>query len=225
MKHTLLLLPTLFWVNSSFGQMTMNSSGTYNTLTIQDPYQNNYVGVEGSPYMPEKGFAPGWIKVRTGKQPMQGRFNTQLGQLEFIDGQRVQRLITPTSEFGLIPSPGDTLLFRNGFSGKGEITPTTFCQVLFYGKKAALLAYLSGVIKKDEDPMSNDFGKKQFVQKKQVYLLINNDLQAVMPTKSSLISAFPADQRDGLGETIKRYGGKLKSWTEVKLVLQAYDNQ
>ncbi|MBO0929620.1 hypothetical protein [Fibrella aquatilis] len=227
MKRALLLLPTLLSATLTYGQMSMNSSGSYATLTIIDPYQNNYVGVEGSPYIPEKGFAPTLVKTQNTRQlqPLKARFNTQLGQLEYLDGQRVQRLTTPATEFQLVASAGDTLVFRNGYSGKGEITPITFCHVLYDGKKSTLLAYLTGTIKKDEDPMSNDFGKKQFVQRKQTYLLIANELQAVTPTKSSLLGAFPADQREVVAQVINRYGSKLKSWTDVTAVLRAYDGQ
>lgn len=219
-----LLFPALLLANLSFAQAITNNSGTYTSITIYDPFMAGYTDVSGSPFIPEKGFSTGLITVGGATtQQLKARYNTEAGQLEYLEKSKVLRMTTPVSEFRLVANTGDTLLFRTGFSGKGELAKPIYCQVMHDGKKTTLLRSIVSVIKQDEDPMSSDFGKRRFVQREQYYLLIASELTSITPSKSSVLSAFPASQRQAFTQVLDRQSGKLKTWADVKKVLAEYD--
>ena len=223
MKYSLFFLAFLL-ANLSVAQAVTNNSGTYTSITIYDPFMIGYNDVSGSPFIPEKGFATGFVTVgRTAPQKLKARYNTEAGQLEYLEKSKVLRMTTPVNEFRMVANEGDTLLFRTGYSGKGDLAKPVYCQVLYEGKKATLIRSIVSVIKKDEEPMSADFGKKRFVQREQYYLVVDKGLTSVTPSKSSLLGAFPADQREAFTLVLNKQSGKLKTWADVKKVLTEYD--
>lgn len=223
MKYSLLFF-SLLLANLSIAQAITNNSGTYTSITIYDPFMIGYNDVSGSPFIPEKGFATGFVTVNgSAPQKLKARYNTEAGQLEYLEKSKVLRMTTPVPEFRMVANEGDTLLFRTGYSGKGELAKPLYCQVLYEGKKTTLIRSIVSVIKKDEEPMSSDFGKKRFVQREQYYLLIAKELTSITPSKSSVLAAIPADQREAFTAVLNKQSGKLKTWADVKKVLAEYD--
>ncbi|WP_375445892.1 hypothetical protein [uncultured Fibrella sp.] len=224
MKYSLLSF-ALLAANLSVAQAVTNNSGTYTSITIYDPFQIGYNDVSGSPFIPEKGFATGYVTVGgTTPQKLKARYNTEAGQLEYLEKSKVLRMTTPVNEFRMVVNEGDTLLFRTGYSGKGELAKPLYCHVVYESKKATLIRSIISVIKKDEDPMSADFGKKRFVQREQSYLVVAKEITSVTPSKSSVLAAFPADQREAFTAVLNKQSGKLKTWADVKKVLTEYDH-
>ena len=207
----------------ALAQVMTNSSGTSTEIAIYDPYAMAYNNVDGSPYIPEKGFAEGLFGADGATQRMPIRYNMQEGQVEYLKEAKVLRMITPINEFRMVTGAGDTLLFRNGFSGRGELAKKMYCQVLFDGKKSTLIRSMTATIKANEDPMSNDFGKRRLVQKDIYYLVIGGEPAAVSPTKNSLLAAVPAAQKDAFTTAVNSQPGKIKTWNDVRQVLMAYE--
>jgi hypothetical protein len=219
---SVLLLP--LFVSAQSGNVIR--SGQMNSITILDPFQSANSGIEGSPYLPESNFAATWLILNGQQRQVQARYNRLTGQLEYIAGPRVLALTLPVNEFRMLSSMGDTLLFRRGYTSEtARLLPSVFCEVLFAGQKSQLIRQLSISLRKNEDPMSSDFGKSRFEPKETYFVAVGTGTRPVVSTRTSILEAFPDSQRANLKALIDSRNEKIRSWASVKTLLAAYDAQ
>lgn len=226
-------------VTYSHAQSTITSSdaNTVQTIQIYDPFFTRYKNIDGSPYVPSETMKNGWLMDGTKRIITQLRYNSQTGEVEYIQDKRVMTPINPVSEF-VIWSP-DTLVFKKGFPVVGTRTVNEFYQVLFDGRMIKLIKHIQSDIKKNTNPMENDFGKERFDTREEYYVwvanaqpasdnyflkLLEGQMKSVVASKKSLVAALP-ERADRIEKYIADRKVKLKSWTEVAGALRYLETQ
>ncbi|QMW06279.1 hypothetical protein [Spirosoma foliorum] len=229
-------LITLAVLTGTFAQAQVDYSSAQN-VRISAPTFTNYHGVEGSPYIPSDTVKNGWIMLGNKRVPTKLRYNTQTGEVEYVQGDRILAPVNQVSAF-VILAP-DTLHFQKGFPAVGTRSATDFYQILFEGRKTKLVRYIYANVKSNTDAMSIDYGQKKYSKREEYYVWLpkgqptaenyflkvtDGELKPVTANKKTLISLFP-QQADQIDKYIADQKLKLKSWAEFASVLRWVDAQ
>ncbi|MVM34298.1 hypothetical protein GO755_29980 [Spirosoma sp. HMF4905] len=220
-------------------QLSITSSGanTNQAIRLYDPLRTRYSNIEGSPYVPSDTVQQGWLVINNKRTPTKLRYNSQTGEVEYMQDNKVVTPINPVTEFAIMTT--DTILFRKGFPAAGTWTANEFYQILYNGRKAKLVKHIRSDIKANTDQMQNDYGKERFRKLEEHYVWIatvkpptenyfeklsDGEMKSVVASKKSLASLFPqyASQID---RYLSEQKLKLKSWAEFASVLRFLDTQ
>jgi hypothetical protein len=224
----------------SFSQTNMGFGSTYvgntNMLLLNTP--DALPDVEGSPYVPAAKFTPGWVVQGKDTYRQSLRFNALTGQIEFIHDGKLHGVAPAIGAAGIVVAPGDTVRFERGYASVGTRTPTDFYQVLYSGNRVRLLKATRATIKKNEDQMSSDFGKKSFRLADEYFVWYaatpssgktrispyDGQLTPVVSSRKSIMAALP-QQASRVEQYATEQKVKLKTWEEIVGVLRVVDSQ
>lgn len=229
----------LLTIGSVQAQISITSAGanTNQAIRIYDPFLTRYSNIEGSPYVPSDTVQPGWVVINNKRTPTKLRYNSQTGEVEYIQDNKVVTPINPVTDFAIVAT--DTLFFRKGFPAIGLWTANEFYQLLYNGRKAKLVKHIHANLKANTDPMQNDYGKEKFRKQEDYYVwvatakpptenyfekLSDGEMKSVVASKKSLVSLFP-QQADLIDQYLSSQKLKLKSWAEFASVLRFLDSQ
>ncbi|GAB4044775.1 hypothetical protein [Spirosoma litoris] len=238
-KRFYLYLVSLLLVTGGYvqAQLSITSSGsnTNQAIRLYDPLLTRYSNIEGSPYVPSDSVQQGWLVINNKRTPTKIRYNSQTGEVEYIQDNKVVTPINPVTEFAILAP--DTLLFRKGFPAIGLWTPNEFYQLLYNGRKAKLVKHIRSDIKANTDQMQNDYGKERFRKQEDYYVwmaavkppaenyfekLSDGEMKSVVASKKALVSLFP-QQSDQIDRYLMEKKLKLKSWADFASVLRFLD--
>lgn len=230
-RHFYIGLTCLFAIATTYARsqaiITSSDANTVQTIQLYDPYLTRYKNIEGSPYVLSETMKNGWIMDGNKRTTTQLRYNSQTGEVEYIQDKQVMTPKNPVSEF-VIWGP-DTLTFKKGFPAAGTWTANEFYQVLYDGRMTKLVKHIRSDIKKNTNPMENDFGKERFDTREEYYVWIANaqppsenyflkladgQMKSVVASKKSLVAALP-QQATRIDQYAAEQKVKLKSWSEV----------
>lgn len=207
--------------------ITTSGSNTMQSIRIYDPFLTRYSNIDGSPYVPGDSMQNGWLIIENKRITTKLRYNSQTGEVEYVQNNKVVTPINPVSEFFIVKD--DTLHFRKGFPLAGAWAGNDFYQILFDGRKAKLVKHIKADLKSNTDVMQNDFGKERFQKREEYFIWVANtqpplenyflklsegQMKAVVASKKSLEAALP-DQTELISRYLTDQKVKAKSWPEI----------
>jgi hypothetical protein len=235
---TLLIVSSL--TQTLYAQSTVGLGATYvgntNTMLLNTP--DTHPNIEGSPYVPTARFMPGWVVEGSNRYRQNLRFNALTGQIEFIQNNKLHGVASTIGAVGIIVGPADTLRFERGYPSAGTRTPNDFYQLLYSGNRVRLLRAMRATIKKNDDQMSNDFGKQAFRLIEEYYVWYvaaptpgkarispyDGQLTPVVSSRKSIAAALP-QEASRLEQYAAEQRVKLRTWDEIISALRVIDSQ
>ncbi|MVM34299.1 hypothetical protein GO755_29985 [Spirosoma sp. HMF4905] len=211
--------------------------GNAQNVRISAPTFTNFHGVEGSPYIPNDSLNNGWMVVGNKRVPAKLRYNTQTGEIEYKQGDRIVAPVNQVVDFVILAA--DTMHFQKGFPAIGSRSAIDFYQILFEGRKTKFVRYIFANVKSNNDAMSVDYGQKKYIKREEYYVwlpkvqppvenyfvkLSDGEMKSVTPGKKTLISLFP-QYATLIDQYVADQKLKLKSWAEFASVLRFLDTQ
>jgi len=217
--------------------ITTSGSNTAQAIRIYDPFLTRYSNIEGSPYIPADSVQNGWLVINNKRVITKLRYNSQIGEVEYIQQDKVVTPVNPVTEFFIVSA--DTLHFRKGFPTVNAWSANDFYQVLFDGRRYRLVKHIKSDLKRNTDVMQNDFGKERFQKREEYFIwvateqppvenyflkLAEGQMKSVVASRKSVVAALPEKMA-----TIDRYlaeqNVKLKSWSELIGTLRYLETQ
>lgn len=223
---TVLFMIIAFATNA---QTTITTSGANTAVAIRiyDPFLTRYSNVEGSPYIPADSVQNGWLVINNKRINTKLRYNSQTGEVEYTQHDKVVTPINPVTEFFIVSA--DTLHFRKGFPATTTWSANDFYQVLFDGRRHKLVKHIKSDLKSNTDAMQNDFGKERFQKREEYYIwsakeplpaenyflkLAEGQMKSVVGSRKSLVTAMP-EKTDTIDRYLAAQKMKMKSWSEL----------
>lgn len=207
--------------------ITTSGSNTAQAIRIYDPFLTRYSNIEGSPYVPGDSVQNGWLVIDNKRIITKLRYNSQTGEVEYTQNNKVVTPVNPVTEFFIVSV--DTLHFRRGFPAATTWSANDFYQVLFDGRKYKLVKHIKADLKSNTDVMQNDFGKERFQKREEYFIWIANEqpptenyflklaegqMKSVVGSRKSLVAAMP-EKADNIDHYLAEQKVKLKSWPEL----------
>ena len=103
---------------------------------------------------------------------MMVKFDVYVNKFFYTHGDTTYEFVTRVDEVKLFPLPGDTMIFKNGFSVPGKISSNKFVQVLAEGK-VTLIKFISKALQETSE--YNVPGKVKVFTENTTYHFITDD--------------------------------------------------
>ncbi|GAB3790645.1 hypothetical protein GCM10028818_61030 [Spirosoma horti] len=217
--------------------ITTSGSNTAQTIRIYDPFLTRYSKIEGSPYIPADSVQNGWLVINNKRVITKLRYNSQTGEVEYIQQDKVVTPVNPVTEFFI--ASADTLHFRKGFPAVNAWSANDFYQVLFDGRTQKLVKHIKAELKTNTDTMQNDFGKERFEKREAYFIwiateqppienyflkLAEGQMKSVVASRKSVVAALP-EKTAIIDRYLTEQKVKLKSWSELIGMLRYLETQ
>lgn len=217
MKKIFFILLLSIKVISGYTQGMSNAGSVLQDVNGKPILSNNYVEIEGNPYLPEQ-WTVGSIKLKNGAVINYNalRYNMASGELEFQRNDQAFILTNPFDEFTLINAT-----FRKGFPAIDGQSNNSFYEVLHDGK-LKLLCFKNAVMY-EEKPYNSATKIKKFLHNTYYYLYKTDGTMVKVKKDKKAILAILSDKSSQLEEYFKKENIKIKEWSDVANVLAYYE--